>query len=329
MARRSPTAPIAPVAIHAKVNRERASVVEVEKLVLAAALHALNAATLQLAQPQRSDSLRERRVQQPQPRDDFAFRGARELLCAPLRLREARACMKSYRAPASRTTPLRHCRASVRQGHPSAVRTHREPAVRNTLILILVLNALVAAVKIVVGIRTNALSVLGASLESALDVLNNIVGIALVAGGVAGARRGPSVRPPEVRDARRARHRRLPLHLVLRAAARRRAASDRAASIRTSPSLTELSLIAATMFVNVAVVWFERRRARQLNSDFLLADAAHTRSDIYVTAAAFASLVLARSGLRRRGRVARHRRGAAHRVERISDREAHGAGARR
>ena len=58
--------------------------------------------------------------------------------------------------------------------------THREPAVRNTLILILVLNALVAAVKITVGLRTNALSVLGASLESALDVLNNIVGIALV-----------------------------------------------------------------------------------------------------------------------------------------------------
>ena len=62
------------------------------------------------------------------------------------------------------------------------------------------------------------------------------------------------------------------------------------------PSLTELSLIAATMFVNVGVVWYERRRARQLNSDFLLADAAHTRSDIYVTAAAFASLVLARRG---------------------------------
>ena len=64
--------------------------------------------------------------------------------------------------------------------HPSAVSTHREPAVRNTLILILVLNALVAAVKIIVGLRTNALSVLGASLESALDVLNNILGIALV-----------------------------------------------------------------------------------------------------------------------------------------------------
>ena len=44
------------------------------------------------------------------------------------------------------------------------------------------------------------------------------------------------------------------------------------------------------------MVWYERRRARQLNSDFLLADASHTRSDIYVTAAAFASLVLARRG---------------------------------
>ena len=85
---------------------------------------------------------------------------------------------KSYSAPVARDTAA--LPASCRRGHPSAVTTPREPAVRNTLILILVLNALVAAVKVAVGIRTNALSVLGASLESALDVLNNVVGIALV-----------------------------------------------------------------------------------------------------------------------------------------------------
>ena len=174
--------------------------------------------------------------------------------------------------------------------------THREPAVRNTLILILVLNVLVAAVKFTVGIRTNALSVLGASLESALDVFNNIVGIALVHV----ASRGPDEDHPyghqkfETLGA---------LAIVgflsiscfelLREGVRHLVVREHPAY----PSLVDLSLIAATMFVNFGVMWYERRRARQLNSDFLLADAAHTRSDIYVTAAAFASLVLARGGL--------------------------------
>jgi cation diffusion facilitator family transporter len=185
--------------------------------------------------------------------------------------------------------------AACREGHSSAVSTHREPAVRNTLILILVLNVLVAAVKVIVGLRTNALSVLGASLESALDVLNNIVGIALV--------RVASQEPDEDHPYGHQKFETLgALAIVgflsiscfelLREGVRHLLINEHP----VFPSLTELSLIAATMFVNVGVVWYERRRARQLNSDFLLADASHTRSDIYVTAAAFASLVLARRG---------------------------------
>ena len=42
----------------------------------------------------------------------------------------------------------------------------------------------VALVKVVVGARTGALTVLGAALESGLDMLNNVIGIMLV--GVAG-----------------------------------------------------------------------------------------------------------------------------------------------
>jgi len=202
--------------------------------------------------------------------------------------------MKSYRAPRARDTAAA-LPTSCRKGHPSAVSTHRESAVRNTLILILMLNALVAVVKIVVGIRTNALSVLGASLESALDVLNNIVGVALV--------RVASREPDEDHPYGHQKFETLGALAIVgflsiscfelfREGVRHLIIDEHP----VYPSLTELALIAATMFVNVAVVWFERRRARQLNSDFLLADAAHTRSDIYVTAAAFASLVLARRG---------------------------------
>ena len=233
-------------------------------------------------------------MQQSQPRNRLFLPRPSRALSAPLRLRVALACTKLSRRGAA-PTPPRHCPRPDGQSILSLVSTRREPAVRNTLILILVLNALVAGVKIVVGLRTNALSVLGASLESALDVLNNIVGIALVA-----SRRRSRTRiiPTAIRSSRRSA--RSPSSASSRSPASSCCARACGISIVSEhpvfPSLMELSLIAATMFVNVLVVWYERRRARQLNSDFLLADAAHTRSDIYVTAAAFMSLVLARRG---------------------------------
>jgi len=36
----------------------------------------------------------------------------------------------------------------------------------------------------------------------------------------------------------------------------------------------------ATMAMNVFVSWYEAREGRRLGSDYLIADAAHTRSDL-------------------------------------------------
>ena len=73
-------------------------------------------------------------------------------------------------------SPTQSIAARNRQAHDA-----RSPAVRKTLAVVLVLNAIVLVIKIVVGVRTGALTVLGAALESGLDVLNNVIGIALVA----------------------------------------------------------------------------------------------------------------------------------------------------
>ena len=56
-----------------------------------------------------------------------------------------------------------------------------------------------------------------------------------------------------------------------------------------------MAVIIGTLVVNVFVVWHERKRGRELGSAFLLADAAHTSSDILVTLMALTSLVFARS----------------------------------
>jgi cation diffusion facilitator family transporter len=60
---------------------------------------------------------------------------------------------------------------------------------------------------------------------------------------------------------------------------------------------SDVGVIAATLLVNVFVVWYERASARKLGSAFLVADASHTAGDIFVTLLALATLALSRAGL--------------------------------
>ena len=168
-------------------------------------------------------------------------------------------------------------------------------AVRRALIVVLVLNAVVAGVKVVVGLHTGTLTVLGAALESGLDMLNNVIGIALV--GVAS--RAPDEDHPYGHDKFETLG---ALGIVgflsiscfellregITALAAHRAPNPIAPS--------DVAIIAGTLVVNAVVVWYERARGRALGSAFLLADASHTTGDIFVTLLALVALVLTRFG---------------------------------
>ncbi|HJU89128.1 MAG TPA: cation diffusion facilitator family transporter [Gemmatimonadaceae bacterium] len=171
----------------------------------------------------------------------------------------------------------------------------RVPAVRRTLIVILALNLVVVLIKVVVGLRTGALSVIGAALESTLDLVNNIVGILLVQVAAIG--------PDENHPYGHAKFETLGalaivgfLSISCFELLREGVTRAIAGVAPRTPTVLEMSLIALTMAVNLFVVRYERRRGRALQSAFLLADAAHTHSDIYVTVAALASLILSRIG---------------------------------
>ena len=174
----------------------------------------------------------------------------------------------------------------------------RSPEVRRTLAVVLVLNALVAAVKIGVGVHTGALTVLGAALESGLDMLNNVIGMMLVS--LAG--QAPDEEHPYGHDKFETLG---ALGIVgFLSISCFELLREGVSSLlhRSSPrhiSVTELALICATLVVNVFVVAFERSRGRRFGSAFLLADASHTASDILVTLMALASLVLSLIGLAR------------------------------
>ena len=166
---------------------------------------------------------------------------------------------------------------------------------QRTLAVVLALNAIVAAVKIVVGVRTGSLTVLGAALESGLDMLNNIIGMMLVAV----AAREPDEDHPYGHDKFETLGA-LGIVGFLSISCFELLRGGIGALVRQhSPhhiAPIDVSIIIATLVVNIFVVWFERRRGHALHSAFLLADAAHTSSDILVTLMALTSLAVSRVG---------------------------------
>ena len=174
-------------------------------------------------------------------------------------------------------------------------RPARAPAIRATLTAILIANAFVVAVKLVIGIRTGTLAVLGAALESGLDMLNNVMGILLVSL----AAQAPDDDHPYGHDKFETLG---AIGIVgflsiscfeLLQEGVRKLTTD---TVSRQATTLEIGLLAATVLLNLFVVWYERRRGRDLQSAFLMADAAHTVSDVYVTGLAVLSLVLARYG---------------------------------
>lgn len=177
----------------------------------------------------------------------------------------------------------------------AARQSRRSPAVRRTLAVVLLLNLVVVAIKIGIGARTGALTVLGAALESSLDLLNNVIGMAVVSV----AARAPDEDHPYGHDKFEAvgtlaivGFLSISCFELLREGIMQFARHE----IPGRPDTLALALLASTAVINVFVVWYERRRGRALGSAFLLADAAHTSSDIYVTLLALLSLGLARVG---------------------------------
>jgi cation diffusion facilitator family transporter len=170
--------------------------------------------------------------------------------------------------------------------------------VRRTLVIVFGLNALVAAVKVVVGVHTRSLAVLGAALESGLDMMNNVVGMMLVTV----AAQAPDEDHPYGHDKfETVGALGIVGFLSISCFELLREGITSLAAGRTPRAIDgiDITMLALTLVVNVAVVVYERRRGRALSSSFLMADAEHTRSDVLVTALALGSMWLSSIGLGR------------------------------
>jgi cation diffusion facilitator family transporter len=165
----------------------------------------------------------------------------------------------------------------------------RSTAITQVLLRVLVLNLAVAVAKILLGVATGAISVLSDGFHSLTDTASNVV--ALV--GVRLASRPPDEDHPYG-------HRKFEtmasvgilVFLLLVMVQVLWAAGERVVS-GGEPRIGPLSflIMACTFLVNVAVVSYERRAARRLRSEVLLADAHHTRSDLLTSATVIVALI--------------------------------------
>ena len=185
--------------------------------------------------------------------------------------------------------------ASPASGTSSGARSR---GVRTALAIVLLLNAVSAALKIGVGARTGALTVLGAALESTLDMLSN--GVAILAISIA-ARAPDDDHPYGHEKFETLGTLGIVCFLSITCFELMRQSVIALAGGQPAPAVghADIVLLVASLGVNGFVVLYERSRGRALNSALLLADAAHTASDILVTALAIGSLVLSHFGYAR------------------------------
>jgi cation diffusion facilitator family transporter len=167
--------------------------------------------------------------------------------------------------------------------------TDRYAQVSRVLYRVLFLNLGVAIVKIVLGYATGAVSVLSDGFHSLTDAASNVV--ALV--GVSIARRPPDANHPYG-------HRKyetmasfgILLFLVIVLVEVLRASYNRLISGAAPRVFPEgIGVMTATLIINLAVVRYELREGRRLNSEVLQADAMHTRSDVLTSIAVLGALL--------------------------------------
>ncbi|MEP6986161.1 MAG: cation diffusion facilitator family transporter [Chloroflexota bacterium] len=161
--------------------------------------------------------------------------------------------------------------------------------VRQVLVVTLVLNVIVAVCKIIIGAWSGVLSVSADGVHSLVDASSNV--IALVAHRLA-------TRPPD--EDHPYGHKRyetvaalgIGAFLLVTAFELISVALDRLHQGGDAPVIAPVTFVVmlATLGVNLFVTTYELRAARRLGSSLLSADAAHTRSDVFVTVAVLISM---------------------------------------
>ena len=164
--------------------------------------------------------------------------------------------------------------------------------VRRVLLLTLGINLAVVAGKLVAGLLSGSLSVVSDAAHSSVDSLNNVVGLVVM--------RFATAEPDAEHPYGHAKFETLAAFAIagflfltcyeIVSSAVRRILNPADAG----PEVTALTIgvMVVTIAANLVVTVYEHREGKRLRSEFLIADAIHTRSDVFVSCSILAGLVL-------------------------------------
>ena len=179
-------------------------------------------------------------------------------------------------------------------GKDHSIKTDYPAQVRKVLIATLILNVLVALAKAVYGFITNSVAMVSDGFHSFFDGASNVIGLV----GIWIASNPPDEKHPYG-------HKKYETLFTIIIAVMlfttcfeilKKVYQSFHEDHKTLVTQTSFLIMIMTTGVNVFVMLYEKRKGKQLGSEFLIADAKHTKSDIVVSLTVIASLVFSRMG---------------------------------
>ncbi|MEW6054320.1 MAG: cation diffusion facilitator family transporter [Nitrospirota bacterium] len=166
--------------------------------------------------------------------------------------------------------------------------------VRKVLIFTLILNSAVAFAKVIYGYITNSIAMMSDGFHSIFDGTSNIIGLV----GIWIASHPPDEEHPYG-------HKKYETLFTIIIAVMlfvtcfqilQKVYTSFSEDHKTVVTETSFLIMLVTMGMNVFVMLYEKKKGRQLGSEFLVADAMHTKSDILVSFTVIVSLFFTKKG---------------------------------
>lgn len=170
----------------------------------------------------------------------------------------------------------------------------RNKAVRRVNYIIIVLNLLVGLTKITYGLIVNSVAVMSDGMHTLFDGFNNLMGLV----GIYYSSYKPDEKHPYG-------YRKFEtiitvliglMMFVTSYEIFKRAYESLVKGVQSTAGLEAFGIMCTTLMVNFCVSSYEKKRGIELKSEFLIADAGYTRSDVYVSIGVIIGLLLARLG---------------------------------
>lgn len=169
-------------------------------------------------------------------------------------------------------------------------------AMRRVLWITMGLNLLATSAKLVVGFLTDSLSLIADGFDSAFDSASNVIGLVGIA---VAARPADTEHPYGHRKAETMTALIVAGMLFLTTWELAKGAVERLRDpslISAQATAWSFGALATSIVIHLGVVWYELREGRRLGSDFLIADALHTRADVFVSVSVAGGLVAVKLG---------------------------------